>query len=195
MQLATTTVPDTARQILALSRWTVGHQTFHLYLVAMITLLEELTECPSLSDEHIATRLSDLAVLFEATAASMRYASSFDAATYDQAIRPSMAPPVTKPGFSGSLSTEHKRMMAALVSVPDTLEERFGNETSPWPSAVADAWCTLVEAEREARSNHAHVCRRLVPRGPSLLRMHMAGSGALKVAGDKTPSERIDTNG
>lgn len=178
MQLATTTAPDTAQQTDALRRWSVGHQTFHLYLVAMITLLEELRECPSLSDDRIATLLVDLAALFEATAASMKYAGSFDAATYDRAIRPSMAPPVIKPGFSGSLSTEHKRMMAALVSVPDTLEERFGNETIPWPSAVADAWCTLVDAEREARTHHAHVCRRLVPRGPSLLRMHVAGNGS-----------------
>jgi hypothetical protein len=159
----------------ARSRWALGHQTFHLYLIGMVSILDELGDCASLSEERVATLLLDLAALFDATSASMKYASSFDSATYDQSIRPSMAPPTARPGFSGLLNVDHKRMISALVSVPGTLEEHFGKATRTWPPSVYDAWSALVGAQQEARRNHVHVCRRLVPNGPSLLRLHAVG--------------------
>jgi hypothetical protein len=152
----------------------------------MITLLAELNDSDLPSDARTAVLLGDLAALFEATAASMKYASNFDSELYDTTIRPSMAPPVIKPGFSGSLNIDHKRMMTSLVSVPDMLKQRFGEETSTWPTAVLAAWRSLVNAEQQARYHHGLVCRRLVTGGPSLLRMHMCGKGSSeKQGGDR----------
>jgi hypothetical protein len=168
----TASAPSSTAGETAQYRWKLGHQVFHLYLVAMISLLDDLDDSVSSSEKRTATLLADLAELFKATSASMRYAGSFDSATYDRSIRPSMAPPVTKPGFSGLLNLEHKRMLAKLVSMPGMLKERFGKATSAWPSPVCDAWNALVDAQHEARHHHVLVCRKLVPNGPSLLRLH-----------------------
>jgi hypothetical protein len=172
-------VTDSASQAsdpeLAVRRWTLGHQIFHYYLVAMITILDELNDLDAPSEERSAQLLRDLAELFGATAASMKYASNFDRDVYDRVIRPTMAPPIAKPGFSGLLNVDHERMMALLVPVPDALKRRFGEETSSWPAPIAEAWHALVDAEQQARYDHGFVCRRLVVEGPSLLRQHMAG--------------------
>jgi hypothetical protein len=178
-----TTTSRTSEPEIALYRWRLGHQVFHLYLVAMITLLAELNDTNPPSDARTAVLLGDLAVLFEATAASMKYASNFDRDVYDSTIRPSMAPPRIKPGFSGSLNIDHKRMMASLVATPESLKRRFGEETSSWPTPVIEAWRSLVDAEQQARYHHGLVCRRLVTGGPSLLRMHMCGSGGANARG------------
>jgi hypothetical protein len=156
----------------AMYRWTLGHRVFHLYLVAMVTLLAELDAPEAPDDARTASILADLAALFEATSASMKYASDFDRELYDNTIRPSMEPPVLKPGFSGSLNVDHKRMMTALVGIPETLAQRFGEETAAWPTPVLTAWRSLVDAEQQTRFKHGHVCRRLVGGGPSLLRTH-----------------------
>jgi hypothetical protein len=167
--------PDDVAQ----QRWKLGHQTFHLYLVGMITLLEDLQACPDSDADRVASLIADLAALFEATAASMRYAGSFDSSAYESAIRPLMSPPCIKPGFTGLLNVEHKRMMTALAAVPGWLKERFGEEPDTWPPPLAQAWSALVDAEQRARVNHGHVCRKLVPDGPSLLRAHMAANPAV----------------
>jgi hypothetical protein len=156
-------------------RWKVGHHTFHLYLVAMISVLHELNDERGIGDARVTDLLVDLAALFDATAASMRYASDFAPDTYDRDIRPSMAPPAVKPGFSGLLNVDHQRMMVELTQVPAMLQRRYGADMGRWPSSVAAAWDALVDSEQEARCNHGRVCRRLVVRGPSLLRMQMAG--------------------
>lgn len=161
---------------IAMYRWTLGHRVFHLYLVAMVTLLAELDAVDAPDEARTASILADLAALFEATSASMRYASDFDRELYDNTIRPSMEPPVLKPGFSGSLNIDHKRMMTSLVGVPDTLVRRFGESTADWPAPVLAAWRALVDAEQQTRFKHGHVCRRLVGGGPSLLRTHRCGN-------------------
>jgi hypothetical protein len=160
---------------LAIYRWTLGHRAFHLYLIAMVTLLAELDRAEAPDEARTTCILRDLATLFEATSACMKYSSDFGPDVYDSAIRPSMEPPMCKPGFSGSLNVDHKRMMVALVGVPDLLERRFGEDTATWPPLVLDAWQTLVGAEQRARFDHGHICRRLVPSGPSLLRLHKRG--------------------
>jgi hypothetical protein len=160
------------------ARWEMGHQVFHLYLVGMNTLLAELLEGTGHSDARVGGILSDLAVLFEATSASMKYASSFESSVYEEMIRPAMSPPAMKPGFSGLLNVEHKRMMQALTCVPAWLKRRYGEQTSCWPPAVAEPWDALVRAEQNARRDHGYVCRKLVPHGPSLLRTHLAANPA-----------------
>jgi len=172
----------------ALYRWTLGHRVFHLYLVAMVTLLAELDANEPPDEARTANILADLAALFEATSASMKYASDFDRELYDSAIRPSMEPPVLKPGFSGSLNIDHKRMMTSLVDVPDTLACRFGEATADWPEPVLAAWRALVDAEQQTRFKHGHVCRRLVGGGPSLLRTHRCSNKQSTQSGERQPA-------
>lgn len=164
---ASTPAPRTA-----LDRWQLGHHAFHIQLVAMITLLDELCGRPIPGDERTVTLLIDLAALFGAATASMKYASSFDSSAYEGSIRPTMTPPAFKPGFSGLLNVEHERMKAALAPVPRMLDERFGPDSTSWEPPIRDAWDDLVVAHRELYRHHGLVCRRLVSAGPSLLRIH-----------------------
>ncbi|HEX5592314.1 MAG TPA: hypothetical protein VFX35_03070 [Solirubrobacterales bacterium] len=154
-----------------LERWKLGHQVLHLYLVAMVTLMGELqAEVDVLVSEQIAMTLEDVAELFSATSAGMRYASDFDARAYGDIVRPSMAPPAMPPGFSGVLNTDHARMIESLPVTFGALARRFGEQQSAWPDAVSNGWTTLVDAQLEARRSHRFVCRRFVPDEPSLLR-------------------------
>jgi hypothetical protein len=104
----------------------------------------------------------------------MKYESDFERAAYQTTIRPSMEPPTLKPGFSGSLNVDHRRMTHALALLPSILRARFGETTCGWPTTVAEGWSALVAAERETRHHHGFVCRRLVT-GGSLLRLHVCG--------------------
>jgi hypothetical protein len=154
-----------------LDRWKLGHQVLHLYLVAMVTLMNELqAEMDVLASEQIAATLMDVAELFSATSAGMRYASDFDARAYGDVVRPSMAPPAMPPGFSGVLNTDHARMIESLPVTFGALARRFGEQQSAWPDFVTNGWTALVDAQLEARRSHMFVCRRFVPDEPSLLR-------------------------
>jgi hypothetical protein len=156
-----------------LQRWKTGHRVFHAYLVTMVTLLGEgARELPDAAEDRIARVLVDLARLYVASTASMKYASSFTAAAYEQIVRPSMMPPFTRPGFSGVLNVDHRRMLDGLDTLAEALAQRFGPAADGWPVAVAEAWRELQGARRESHRHHGLICRRFVNNGPSLLRAH-----------------------
>jgi len=154
-------------QRVAVRRWKLGHHTFHLLLVAMNTRLDDVAA--ALEDEDWETAsagMLELARLYDAATATMRFASDFDPDDYENLVRPSMMPPFASPGFSGVANREHATMMAGVrttrIAMND-LEERA-------PEDVLAAWQRLRDAQQENVESHMLVCRRFVADGESLLK-------------------------
>lgn len=162
-------VPAEDPEIAAVGRWILGHQTFHLQLVAMLSVIDRCREGLEKGDRPLLTRsLGDLRRLFDASTANMVYTASFSPHLYVEAVRPSMMPPYLSPGFSGQLSHEHHLLLAELRRLRVALEGRWGGD-EPWPVDVAEAWRQIGEAIRRNRNNHGLVCQRFIPNGSSLL--------------------------
>jgi hypothetical protein len=154
----------------AMRKWKLGHQAFHLYLVTTITLLDKVrSHVYDWPLPRIAATLRELTIMFEAATASMIYASDFDKATYNGVIRPSMMPPETPPGFSGSLNADHQNMKAAFQALANTFVDRFGESGDGWPPTIKERWHELKQARAENQRHHIFICRRFVGEQPSLL--------------------------
>lgn len=160
--------PSSAQRY-AVLRWKLGHHVFHVLLVTMNTRLNEAISRLE-AEEWEATRaaLLDLARLYDAATAAMRYAADFSSMQYKQLIRPSMMPPFASEGFSGVHNTEHATMLAGVR----TLRRLYKKVRADAPEPVHLAWQRLVEAQRANQNNHMYVCRRFVAEGTSLLQRH-----------------------
>ena len=149
-------------------RWILGHQTFHIQLVAMLSLLDRGQQALALDDRpRLVSVLEDLRTLFDASTANMVYTASFSPDLYTDAVRPSMMPPYLSPGFSGQLSIEHHLMLEEFDRLKHALKVRWGDE--PWPAEVTRAWKQIGKSIQHNRKNHGLVCQRFVPEGGSLL--------------------------
>jgi hypothetical protein len=151
----------------ALLRWRRGHQAFHLYLVAMNTLLDDLVASVERGDWAVETRLRRLADLYDAATASMKYAADFPSELYAGVVRPSMMPPAVRPGFSGTLNREHRGMTTRLRRLRTLLGPRGAGRRAPAP--VLEAWSLVRAAHARNLTTHGLVCSRFVPDGTSLL--------------------------
>ncbi|MBE1501829.1 hypothetical protein H4696_008929 [Amycolatopsis lexingtonensis] len=155
----------------AVRRWKIGHQLFHLHLTAMNSLLEDATAAlDSGRWAELAALFDELRMLYDAATATMRYAADFPKELYERIIRPSMAPPFTSPGFSGSLNTDHEQMLDRLRDLRrrvKPLRRRGG-----LPDAAHEAAGRLLAAQSRNRRHHVLVCTRFVPEGTSLLQAY-----------------------
>ncbi|OLF11284.1 hypothetical protein [Actinophytocola xanthii] len=152
----------------AVLRWKLGHQLFHLHLAAMNTLLDSAANAlRGARWGELAETFDELRVLYDAATATMHYAADFPRALYEQVIRPSMAPPFTSPGFSGTLNREHEQMIDRLRELRRRTKElrRHGG----LPDLVHAAAGRLLAAQSRNRRDHVFVCTRFVPEGTSLL--------------------------
>lgn len=155
----------------AIARWKRGHQAFHLLLVAMTTAIGEAEAAVERRDWHaLEARLGQVTMLYDAATASMRYAADFDPDHYEASVRPSMMPPLMRPGFSGALNREHAAMVAALTRLRLALKAADGDRSIAVPSSVRSGWSAVRRAQGRNRRHHALICSRFVPEGPSLLR-------------------------
>lgn len=153
----------------AVGRWILGHQIFHLQLVAMLSVLESCRQGMASGDRQLLLgSLADLRALFDASTANMAYAASFSPRLYTEVVRPTMMPPRLSPGFSGQLSHEHHLMMRDLQQLKAALQDRWGAAPA-WPADLAEAWRQIEAAIRHNRENHGLVCQRFVAKGSSLL--------------------------
>jgi hypothetical protein len=156
----------TPAQRAAVVRWKLGHHVFHLMLATMNTRFGEATRALLAGEWNSArTTLTDLARLYDAASATMRYTADFPRDEYEVLVRPSMMPPFASPGFSGVHNTEHAVMLAGLRRLRRLFQER----QHAVPEAVGTAWQELLAAQRRNRDNHMFVCRRFVDGGTSLL--------------------------
>jgi hypothetical protein len=97
----------------------------------------------------------------------MRYAADFSPDMYERLIRPSMAPPFTSPGFSGTLNLEHEMMLDQLGGLRTKLNALSDGDAMP--REVQATAVQLWEAQARNRRNHVLICQRFVPDGKSLL--------------------------
>ncbi|MCF3101793.1 hypothetical protein IPZ58_09375 [Streptomyces roseoverticillatus] len=155
----------------ALRRWKLGHQLFHLLLTTMNSTLDDtLAAVGAARWSSVRHGLERLRTLYDAATAAMAYASDFPAAAYANDVRPTMEPPFTAPGFSGTLNQEHRVMSERT----HTLRAALGSLSAPAPSlaAIRREEALLRAAQRRNRKAHAAICERCVPDGASLLRQH-----------------------
>ena len=97
--------------------WKGGHHAFHVLLVAMNTRLDQASELLDAGAYDAAAPLLDeLAGLYQAATALMRYASTPGPRT-TTLVRPSMMPPFASPGFSGLANQDHAVMLDRMASV------------------------------------------------------------------------------
>lgn len=156
----------TRSQQLAVRRWKGGHHAFHVLLVAMNTRLDQASELLDRGEYDTAAPLLDeLAGLYRAATALMRYASDFRCEDYEALVRPSMMPPFASPGFSGLANQDHAIMLDRMARLRVAVAR--DEEAS---ARVKAAGTRLTVAQKDNRASHMLVCRRFVPDGQSLLR-------------------------
>lgn len=167
-------------QVVAMTRWKRGHQSFHIQLTVINTLIVESLEAVE-AGEHprLVRSLRLLCVLYDAATASMKYASDFPRELYLEFVRPSMMPPFLSPGFSGVLNTEHNRMVEGLKQLSRAMSQKLGGSKADWRPDVADAWKALGEAHARNQNNHSLVCHKFVDAGTSLLKHFYMGKKRL----------------
>jgi len=162
---------DAFEEAQALRRWKEGHQALHVYLVIINTVIGDATEAIRFNDSpKISSCLGRLAVLYDAATATMQYSADFSPQLYENVVRPSMAPPLLPPGFSGMLNTEHCLMVAEFKNLSRALRESYGHDPSGWPPGVAGRWASVQLAKVENLKRHKVICSRFVAEGESLLR-------------------------
>jgi hypothetical protein len=109
------------------ARWLIGHQLFFALIQGAIVGLNcfvgAVTAAPAgePGDAVGATAGLALAAAFlRSSAAAMRFASDFAVADYEATVRPAMAPPAVRPGFSGLQTRDHTylvRVFGALKPI------------------------------------------------------------------------------
>jgi hypothetical protein len=154
-------------QRVAVRRWKRGHHAFHVLLVGMNTLLDRIARLLEEEEwDEAGAAMLDLARLYDAATAAMRYTSDFPRVEYETLLRPSMMPPFASPGFSGVFNGEHALMLAGVRHIRAWVTER--EERVPEP--VSAAWERLREAQQTNVDHHMLVCRKFVDDGVSLLK-------------------------
>ncbi len=157
----------TPSQRVAVKRWKLGHHTFHVLLVAMNTRLTEVGDLLEAEEWDAASEaMLDLARLYDAATASMRYTSDFPRIEYETLLRPSMMPPFSSPGFSGVFNREHATMMAGVRRIRAYMKDHEEGV----PERVLASWERLREAQQTNVESHMLVCRKFVEDGVSLLK-------------------------
>lgn len=170
--MSTSTQPSLAPEhLVAITRWKRGHQSFHIQLTVINTLIEESLQAVE-ADEYtrLVRSLRLLRVLYDAATAGMKYAADFPRESYVDFVRPSMMPPFMSPGFSGVLNTEHNQMVEGLKQLSQNLCRKLGKQRSEWYPEVAEAWKALGEAQVRNQNSHSLVCHKFVETGTSLLK-------------------------
>ncbi|MGK5543741.1 hypothetical protein ACSNOH_03225 [Streptomyces sp. URMC 127] len=158
----------------ALRRWKLGHQLFHLLLTTMNSTLDDTLAAVGAARWTSAGHgLERLRTLYDAATAAMAYASDFPASVYAHDVRPTMEPPFTAPGFSGTLNREHHVMTERMHALRAALAD-LSRPSPPAPplAAIHHEAALLRAAQRRNRKAHAAICERCVPDGASLLRQH-----------------------
>jgi hypothetical protein len=138
----------------------VGHQLFFVLIQGTIVGLN----CFGASEGDEGDRDAGLrlaAAFLRSSAAAMRFASDFDPDDYDSTVRPAMAPPAVRAGFSGLQTRDH----AYLVRL-------FGARKPALGATGGPAHKEFVESVVSAYATHEFICARF--RGDVLPSLRMA---------------------
>lgn len=162
------------------ARWLIGHQLFFALIQGSIVGLNCFAVASAswnAEDEpppQMAAGLEFAAVFLRASAAAMRYTSDFAPDDYDRTVRPDMAPPRVRAGFSGFQTRDHAYLVRLLAMLKPVFASLGGRIT---------AHKELVDSVVSAYEAHEFICARF--RGDVLpsLRMAAAAHGKIDRAG------------
>ena len=147
-------------------RWLVGHRLFFTLIQGAIVGLNCFASASA--DQAMPEAEEGLALagaFLRSSAAAMKLASDFAPADYDATVRPAMAPPKVRAGFSGLQTRDHAylvRRFGALKPVFTALDGR------------AAAHEEFVESVVTAYAAHEFICERF--RGGVLPSLRMAAA-------------------
>ncbi|MFY1652741.1 hypothetical protein ACN27J_17845 [Solwaraspora sp. WMMB762] len=138
----------------AAERWLIGHQFFFTLMQGAITGLNCFLGASADGDEAEARAALRVATAFmRSSAAAFRFTSDFSPVDYERLIRPAMAPPAVRAGFSGLQTRDHAHLMALFTEVR-AMRSKIG------PARLGSAFDEFVEATVEAYEAHQLICAR-----------------------------------
>ncbi|WP_329110386.1 hypothetical protein OG792_15700 [Micromonospora sp. NBC_01699] len=135
-------------------RWLVGHQLFFAVVQGAIVGLNCFVHAAERGDEPDARAAVGVASDFmRSSAAAIRFTADFGPVDYDKLVRPAMAPPAVRAGFSG-LQTRDHAFLVGLFTELRTLLAR------PGPGRAGADFEEFVDATIEAYDAHQFICAR-----------------------------------
>ncbi len=144
-------------------RWLVGHQLFFALIQGAIVGLNCFAEARLRAAGREADEGLALAAAFmRSSAAAMRFASDFEPSDYDATVRPAMAPPVVRAGFSGLQTRDHTHLVRLFAALKPVLAT----------AGHSDAHREFVDSVVSAYASHEFICARF--RGDVLPSLRMA---------------------
>jgi hypothetical protein len=147
-------------------RWLVGHQLFFALIQGVIVGMNCFAGAMLAGDTAEADEGLKLATAFmRSSAAAMKLTSDFAPDDYERTVRPAMAPPEVRAGFSGLQTRDH----SYLVRLFGTLKPIF--TTPGYPSG---AHRDFIESVVSAYAAHEFICLRF--RGDVLPSLRMAAA-------------------
>ena len=145
----------------ALMRWENGHHLFFVLIQALIVVHKRLEQALNNKDWKAGNEhLTDATQLWWACAAAFHFTGDFTPEAFDTIIRPSMAPPHEREGFSGLLSADHGYLMKSLKTLKPLLETL--------PPELKRRHRTYLWGLDAMYESHAMVCELHVGNNPSL---------------------------
>jgi hypothetical protein len=135
-------------------RWLVGHQLFFAVVQGTIVGLNCFVHAAERGDEPDARAAVGVASDFmRSSAAAIRFTADFGPVDYDKLVRPAMAPPAVRAGFSG-LQTRDHAFLIGLFTELRTLLARLG------PGRTGEDFEEFVDATIDAYDAHQFICAR-----------------------------------
>lgn len=135
-------------------RWLVGHQLFFAVVQGVIVGLNCFVGAAERGDETEARAAVGVASDFmRSSAAAIRFTADFGPVDYDKLVRPAMAPPAVRAGFSG-LQTRDHAFLTGLFTELRALLARLG------PGRTGEDFEEFVDATIDAYDAHRFICAR-----------------------------------
>jgi hypothetical protein len=148
------------------ARWLVGHQLFFALIQGAILGLNCFSRAASVEAIPEAEEgLALAAVFMQSSAAAMKFASDFAPDDYEATVRPAMAPPKVREGFSGLQTRDHAYLVRVFAAVKPALATLAGR---------SQAHGEFVESVVSAYAAHEYICARF--RGDVLPSLRMAAA-------------------
>lgn len=135
-------------------RWLVGHQLFFAVVQGVIVGLNCFVCAAERGDEQDARAAVGVASAFmHSSAAAIRFTADFRPVDYDTLVRPAMAPPAVRTGFSG-LQTRDHAFLVGLFTKLRALVARLE------PGRTGEDFEEFVDATIDAYDAHRLICAR-----------------------------------
>ncbi|MDG4768609.1 hypothetical protein O7632_31635 [Solwaraspora sp. WMMD406] len=135
-------------------RWLVGHQLFFALMQGSIVGLTGFLRASADGRAADARDALGVAAAFmRSSTAAFRFTCDFTPVDYERLIRPAMAPPAVRAGFSGLQTRDHAYLMSLFAEVR-VMRSKIGTDI------VDSAFEEFVDATVEAYEAHQLICSR-----------------------------------